>query len=92
MTISFPYSSAPVRQIREIQFGVMSPEEIVSTIYAICVYQALENGWRLVFPRHELWHITAGIHMDRNMVVIYALQALTLLRKHSLWPRSSILK
>lgn len=32
MTISFPYSSAPVRQIREIQFGVMSPEEIVSVV------------------------------------------------------------
>lgn len=31
MTLTFPYSSAPVRQIREIQFGVMSPEEIVST-------------------------------------------------------------
>ena len=30
MTITFPYSSAPVRQIKEIQFGVMSPEEIVS--------------------------------------------------------------
>lgn len=30
MTLTFPYSSAPVRQIREIQFGVMSPEEIVS--------------------------------------------------------------
>ncbi|ORY35600.1 putative DNA-directed RNA polymerase II largest subunit [Naematelia encephala] len=28
MTVTFPYSSAPVRQIREIQFGVMSPEEI----------------------------------------------------------------
>jgi len=28
MTITFPYSSAPIRQIREIQFGVMSPEEI----------------------------------------------------------------
>ena len=31
MTITFPYSSAPIRQIREIQFGVMSPEEIVSS-------------------------------------------------------------
>lgn len=30
MTVTFPYSSAPVRQIKEIQFGVMSPEEIVS--------------------------------------------------------------
>jgi DNA-directed RNA polymerase II subunit RPB1 len=30
MTVTFPYSSAPQRQIREIQFGVMSPEEIVS--------------------------------------------------------------
>lgn len=89
MTITFPYSSAPVRQIREIQFGVMSPEEIVSTIYAICVYQALENGWQL---GHELCHIIAGVHMDRYMVVINALHALTLLRKHSLWPRSSILK
>lgn len=29
MTVTFPYSSAPVRQIKEIQFGVMSPEEIV---------------------------------------------------------------
>ncbi|RSH86485.1 DNA-directed RNA polymerase II subunit rpb1 [Apiotrichum porosum] len=28
MTVTFPYSSAPVRQIKEIQFGVMSPEEI----------------------------------------------------------------
>ncbi|KAL7422808.1 DNA-directed RNA polymerase II core subunit rpo21 [Cryptotrichosporon argae] len=28
MTVTFPYSSAPVRTIREIQFGVMSPEEI----------------------------------------------------------------
>ncbi|KAL1406297.1 DNA-directed RNA polymerase II core subunit rpo21 [Vanrija albida] len=28
MTVTFPYSSAPVRQINEIQFGVMSPEEI----------------------------------------------------------------
>jgi len=28
MTLTFPYSSAPVRQIKEIQFGVMSPEEI----------------------------------------------------------------
>jgi hypothetical protein len=33
MTVTFPYSSAPVRQIREIQFGVMSPEEIVSVFY-----------------------------------------------------------
>lgn len=32
MTLTFPYSSAPVRQIREIQFGVMSPEEIVSCL------------------------------------------------------------
>lgn len=31
MTVTFPYSSAPVRQINEIQFGVMSPEEIVSS-------------------------------------------------------------
>ena len=30
MTVTFPYSSAPIRQIKEIQFGVMSPEEIVS--------------------------------------------------------------
>ena len=30
MTLTFPFSAAPVRQIREIQFGVMSPEEIVS--------------------------------------------------------------
>ena len=30
MTVTFQYSSAPVKQIREIQFGVMSPEEIVS--------------------------------------------------------------
>lgn len=29
MTVTFPYSSAPVRKIKEIQFGVMSPEEIV---------------------------------------------------------------
>jgi DNA-directed RNA polymerase II subunit RPB1 len=29
MTVTFQYSSAPVKQIREIQFGVMSPEEIV---------------------------------------------------------------
>ncbi|RXK41196.1 DNA-directed RNA polymerase II subunit RPB1 [Tremella mesenterica] len=28
MTITFPYSSAPTRQVKEIQFGVMSPEEI----------------------------------------------------------------
>ncbi|KAK4688584.1 DNA-directed RNA polymerase II subunit RPB1, partial [Tremellales sp. Uapishka_1] len=28
MTVTFPYSSAPARAIREIQFGVMSPEEI----------------------------------------------------------------
>ncbi|BEI98573.1 hypothetical protein CcaverHIS631_0308720 [Cutaneotrichosporon cavernicola] len=28
MTVTFAYSSAPVKQIREIQFGVMSPEEI----------------------------------------------------------------
>lgn len=30
MTVTFPYSSAPVKRIKEIQFGVMSPEEIVS--------------------------------------------------------------
>jgi DNA-directed RNA polymerase II subunit RPB1 len=28
MTVTFAYSSAPVKQIKEIQFGVMSPEEI----------------------------------------------------------------
>ncbi|OCF37907.1 DNA-directed RNA polymerase II subunit RPB1 [Kwoniella heveanensis BCC8398] len=28
MTVTFPYSSAPAKQIKEIQFGVMSPEEI----------------------------------------------------------------
>lgn len=33
MTVTFPYSSAPIRQIKEIQFGVMSPEEIVSPIF-----------------------------------------------------------
>lgn len=33
MTITFPYSSAPIRQIKEIQFGVMSPEEIVSILW-----------------------------------------------------------
>jgi hypothetical protein len=51
MTITFPYSSAPVRQIREIQFGVMSPEEIVSVLavndYAICVMLVWVCGWRL---------------------------------------------
>lgn len=36
MTVTFPYSSAPVRRIKEIQFGVMSPEEIVS----VCVGMA----------------------------------------------------
>lgn len=30
MTVTFPYSKAPLRQIKEIQFGVLSPEEIVS--------------------------------------------------------------
>ncbi|EKD04138.1 DNA-directed RNA polymerase ii largest subunit [Trichosporon asahii var. asahii CBS 8904] len=29
MTVTFPYSSAPVKRIKEIQFGVMSPEEII---------------------------------------------------------------
>lgn len=33
MTVTFPYSSAPVKQVKEIQFGVMSPEEIVSHRY-----------------------------------------------------------
>ncbi|WVO23015.1 DNA-directed RNA polymerase II subunit RPB1 [Cryptococcus decagattii] len=28
MTVTFPYSSAPVKQVKEIQFGIMSPEEI----------------------------------------------------------------
>lgn len=35
MTVTFPYSSAPVRQIKEIQFGVMSPEDIVGPNSAI---------------------------------------------------------
>jgi len=43
MTISFPYSSAPVRQIREIQFGVMSPEEIVSVVLS-CSWPSHEAG------------------------------------------------
>ncbi|KIR58906.1 DNA-directed RNA polymerase II subunit RPB1 [Cryptococcus bacillisporus CA1873] len=28
MTVTFPYSSAPIKQVKEIQFGIMSPEEI----------------------------------------------------------------
>ncbi|WVO13428.1 hypothetical protein L204_101043 [Cryptococcus depauperatus] len=28
MTVTFPYSSAPAKQVKEIQFGIMSPEEI----------------------------------------------------------------
>jgi hypothetical protein len=47
MTITFPYSSAPVRQIKEIQFGVMSPEEIVSALVlsTLCAF-----GWRQEQP------------------------------------------
>jgi hypothetical protein len=28
--MSLAYSSAPVKQIREVQFGILSPEDIVS--------------------------------------------------------------
>ena len=45
MTITFPYSSAPVRQIKEIQFGVMSPEEIVSNIPAYKLSWSCMETW-----------------------------------------------
>jgi hypothetical protein len=31
----FAYSAAPVRKVKEVQFGILSPEEIVSRIHPI---------------------------------------------------------
>lgn len=39
MTVTFPYSSAPVKQVKEIQFGIMSPEEIVRCHFKPCHLQ-----------------------------------------------------
>ena len=29
----FAYSAAPIRKVKEVQFGILSPEEIVSVYY-----------------------------------------------------------
>ncbi|KAK8854811.1 hypothetical protein IAR55_003550 [Kwoniella newhampshirensis] len=46
MTVTFPYSSAPVKQVKEIQFGVMSPEEIKAFSVAKIEYMEVmdDNG------------------------------------------------
>jgi hypothetical protein len=37
----FAYSAAPVRKVKEVQFGILSPEEIVREIYFIFFYYFL---------------------------------------------------
>jgi len=32
----FAYSAAPVRKVKEVQFGILSPEEIVSIQISLC--------------------------------------------------------
>ncbi|TYJ52234.1 hypothetical protein B9479_007165 [Cryptococcus floricola] len=46
MTVTFPYSSAPTKQVKEIQFGIMSPEEIKAFSVAKIEYTEVmdENG------------------------------------------------
>jgi hypothetical protein len=34
----FAYSAAPVRKVKEVQFGILSPEEIVRCLLAIVIY------------------------------------------------------
>ena len=34
----FAHSSAPIRKVKEVQFGILSPEEIVSTLFVTWAY------------------------------------------------------
>lgn len=99
MTITFPYSSAPVRQIREIQFGVMSPEEIVSgrlpllsppvlaqtKPFCICSLAIVEMDGM------EWLRDADGGHGDTRLVFDEHAPANTR-RKRTLWLRSNIPK
>lgn len=44
----FPFSSAPLRAVKEVQFGLLSPEEIVSSC---CV----QDQAKTPHPKSELW-------------------------------------
>ena len=48
----FAHSSAPIRKVKEVQFGILSPEEIVSDFYLLRF--PLKFSWRFVRKRIPL--------------------------------------
>lgn len=36
LTLQFSHSAAPLKKVKKVQFGILSPEEVVSLVPSIC--------------------------------------------------------
>lgn len=82
---SFAHSTAPIRPVREVQFGILSPEEIVGILNDASAWSSTPSAVRLVpargaDPHQSMWRgrgaCNVGISLERDADASGCLSAL----------------